>query len=140
MGGEARTKMFSIRGLFRVCCVVVAIIATIYPIYLFNLNEDTVQIKFKQVYSDKNKIYPAMTLCIDTTKFYRFNQSSQNQLGVDIKHQVLSDQSTIDVEDYINNIVIKDMKNNRTRFTRAGVPIVADVNIKDGGGCNQHGS
>ena len=133
MGGEARTKMFSIRGLFRVCCVVVAIIATLYPIYLFNLNEDTVQIKFKQVYSDKNKIYPAMTFCFDTTKFYRFNQSSQNQLGVDIEHQVLSHQSTIDVEDYINNIVIKDMKNNRTRFTRAGVPIVADVKIKDKG-------
>ena len=106
--------MFSLRFVFRVGCVLIAFIATLYPIYLFNLDEDSVQIKFKDTYSSEDKIYPAMTLCFDRTTFHKFNQSSEDKLGVDMAHQTFSNQSTLDIEDYIDRIVIKDMKNNET--------------------------
>ena len=46
-------------------------------------------------------------------------------------HRTFSNQSTLDIEHYIDNIVIKDMKNNETRFTRSGLHVLSDVSIKD---------
>ena len=131
LGRGGSENMYSLRFIFRVGCVLIAFTATLYPIYLFNLDEDSVQIKFKDTYSDKNRIYPAMTLCFDRTTFHKFNQSSEDKLGVDMAHQTFSNQSTLDIEDYINNIVIKDMTNNQTRFTRSGTHVLSDVAIKD---------
>ena len=123
--------MFSLRFVFRVGCVLIAFIATLYPIYLFNLDEDSVQIKFKETYTSEERIYPAMTLCFDRTTFHKFNQSAEDKLGVDMAHQTFSNQSTLDIEDYIDNIVIKDMKNNQTRFTKSGAHVLSNIAIKD---------
>ena len=124
-------QMANRKGFFGVGCVVITLITSLWPIYLFSLNEDSVQIEFKEFYSSQDRLYPALTLCYDRATFHKFNQTSTDRFGIDMQHQVFSNQSTLDIEDYITNIVIKDMKNNQTRFTRAGVTAVANIAIKD---------
>ena len=123
--------MATAKCLFRYFCVLLAIITSIWPIYLFSLNKDSVQIEYKEFYSSKDRIYPALTLCYDHTTFHKFNQTSKNTVGNDMERQVFSNQPTLDIEDYVNSIVIKDMMNNQTRFTRSGGKVAANVAIID---------
>ena len=102
-------QMATRKGFFGVGCVIITLITSLWPIYLFSLNEDSVQIEFKQFYSSKDRLYPALTLCYDRATFHKFNQTSRDRFGIDMQHQVFSNQSTLDIEDYINNIVINSI-------------------------------
>ena len=49
--------------IFRVGCVLLSVCATLWPIYLFNLDEDSLEIEFKDLHSDEDTPYPGMRVC-----------------------------------------------------------------------------
>ena len=75
--------MPSCRFLFRIFCVLTAILLSLWPIYKYNLDEDLVQIDFKQFHSTEDRVYPALTLCFDKTTFFQYKESSGNALHSD---------------------------------------------------------
>ena len=121
--------MKTCRCTFRIGCVITALSTALWPLYLFSLDEDLVQIDFKEFHSTEDRLYPALTLCFDRTTFYKADNSATNDLGIDQQRKVFSNQP-LKIEDYINNIVVKDMKNHETRFTRTRVNIEAEGAMK----------
>ena len=124
-------NVVTFRCSFRIGCVMIAIVTTIWPFYLFCLDDDLVRIEFKEFHSTKDRLYPALTLCFDSNAYYRYNNSATDSLDAKKKEHVFSNLTTLTIEDYIDSIVIKDMKNNKTRFTRTAVSIEGERVIKD---------
>lgn len=124
-------NLVSFRWSFRIGCIMIAILTTIWPFYLFCLDDDLVKIEFKEFHSTKDRLYPALTLCFDSDAYYKYNHSVTDSLNANKKEQVFSNQTTLTIEDYIDSVVIKDMKNNKTRFTRTAVSIEDERVIKD---------
>ena len=113
---------FSCRSTFRIGCVLIALSTTLWPLYMFSLDEDVVQIDFQEFHSTEESIYPALTLCFDRTTIRQSrNPARKGRKTTELKREVFSTQRTLQIEDYINSIVVKDGNNDETRFTSAGV-------------------
>ena len=59
--------MAYLKWLFRSLCVLLSVCATIWPIHLFNLNEDALEIELKDLHSSKDTLYPGIRLCFART-------------------------------------------------------------------------
>ena len=94
--------MTTFRCLFRIVCVMLSISATIWPIYLFGLDEDSVEIGIKEMHLSEDIFYPSLTLC--------FNQP-QDQYDRPILH----------IDDYVGNIVVKRKSKKPVVFTKVGI-------------------
>ena len=122
----------SCRCTFRIGCVLIALSTTLWPLYMFSLDEDVVQIDFQEFHSTEERIYPALTLCFDRTTIYQSrNAARKGRKTAEQKRKVFSNQRTLKIEDYINSIVVKDKNDDETRFTSAGVNIKAEGAMQD---------
>ena len=109
-------------------CVLFAFVTSFWPIYNYSLNEDSIQIEFEDFYLSKERINPAFTVCFDRATFHKLNQSHQDRLGIDLKHQIFSEQPTLDITDFIE---IKDLSNKRIRLSKAGTKVYFDAETED---------
>ena len=95
--------MATVSCLFKACGVLIAIALSILPIYIFILNEDSIQIQLQDLHSSHDRIYPAFTVCFDRTTFHKFAKMPQSDLGIDMQHQIFSNQSTLKVANFPKN-------------------------------------
>ena len=103
--------------LFRVGCVMLSFGAVVWNIYLFRLDEDSVEIKVKEMPSKDYVFYSSITLCFrrkinNWNKVFIGHPSSKDQL------QDKSDRRIFHIDDYIDNIVLKYKNENRERITK----------------------
>ena len=113
--------MAYLKWLFRGLCVLLSLCATIWPIYLFNLNEDALEVELKDLHSSKDTIYPGIRLCFARTALNQYEKPSRNMLST--KSPLQDDQSParLRIDHYIRNIVIIHANKTRPQFTRAGM-------------------
>ena len=113
--------------MFRVGCVLLSVCATIWPIYLFNSDEDSLEIEFKDLHSSKNTPYPLIRLCFDRSMFNEHNNSlttSQLKDGLDT--------GTLYIADYISYIVIVHANKTHAQTGRNGIKkLVTVIQHKD---------
>ena len=117
-----------IRYIFKSTCIIVAISLVIWQIheYIYS-NDDIVQVIFKRFNSNKDRLYPALTLCFNgNRKNTLLHQSNQNLLKNKL-YQAGSNHSTLNIEDYIASIKIKDFKNHNIRYSKGGKEFSNDV-------------
>ena len=112
--------MANFRFLFRVGCVLLGFSATIWPIYLFNLDEDSVEIEFKNLHTNKNTPYPALTLCFDHSMIHEYNMATSNWSMNDEQRQHTFSTRTLQINDYIGSIVIKHLNEKQTQLVNTG--------------------
>ena len=103
--------------LFRVGCFMLSFGAVVWNIYLFRLDEDSVEIKVKEMPSKDYVFYSSITLCFrrkinNWNKVFIGHHSSKDQL------QDKSDRRIFHIDDYIDNIVLKYKNENRERITK----------------------
>ena len=108
-------KMFMC--LFRVGCVMLSFGAIVWNIYLFWLDEDSVEITVKDIPLKQDIFHPTLMLCfhqkiVNRHKVFIGRPSSKDQL------QNKSDHRIFHIDDYIGNLVVKYRNENRARFTK----------------------
>ena len=125
--------MVSFKCVFRVVCVLCSVCATFWPIHLFNLDEDILDIKFKHLHSTKDTPYPSIKLCIDRTIFHKRQKPSRNMLDTTnrLKDDVNSD--VLHIEDYIKSIITIHSNKTRPRFTSSGINITRFSELQNKG-------
>ena len=123
--------MATVSCLFKACGVLIAIALSIWPIYIFILNEDSIQIQLQDLHSSHDRIYPAFTVCFDRTTFHKFAKMPQSDLGIDMQHQIFSNQSTLKTADFIEFIIIRDFENRQLRLFKNGINFAFDAAIDD---------
>ena len=123
--------MFTAKGLFKAGGVLLALATSYWPIYKYSLNEDSIQTEYKTFYSSKQRINPAFTVCFNRATFHKFSQSYQNRMGIDLKQQIFSEQSTLRITDFIKIIEITDLSNKRIRLTESGVKVHFNAETED---------
>ena len=124
--------MATARGLFKACGVLIAIVLSMWPIYLFILNEDSIQVELKDFHLTHDRMYPAFTLCFDRTTFHKFAKMPHNDLlGTDMEHQIFSNQSTLKTANIIEFITIRDLENRKQRMSQNGLNFAFDAAIED---------
>ena len=122
--------MATFRVLFRVGCVLLSFCATIWPIYLFNLDEDSVEIEFKDLHTNKNTPYPALTLCFDHSMIHEYNMATSNWSMNDEQRQHTFSTRTLQINDYIGSIVIKHLNEKQTQLVNTGTKMKPHDDIK----------
>ena len=105
------------RRLFRLGCVLLSLGATFWPIHLFNLDEDLVEIDFKELQSSEDTPYPALTLCFHRPIFPATKAFSDNRFRAGNKLQDGKNPRALQISDYISSIAIKHMNKDQDRFT-----------------------
>ena len=106
--------MATFRAIFRVACVLLGFCATFWPIYLFNLDADSVEIEFKDLYTSKNTPYPALALCFDHSMIHEYNASNWSRNNE--QQQPIFSPRTLQINDYISSIVIKHLDEKQTQL------------------------
>ena len=107
--------------LFRGLCVLLSICATIWPIHLYNLNEDALEIKLKDLHSSNDALYPGIRLCFAHTILHGHATSSRSTLSTENSMQDGPDPAKSQIDDYIRNIEIIHANKTRPKFTRTGM-------------------
>ena len=103
--------------LFRVGCVMLSFCAIVWNIYIFSLDEDSVEITVKDTPLKKDIFHPTLMLCfhqkiVNRHKVFIGRPSSKDQL------QDKSDHRIFHINDYIGNIVVKYKNENRAQMTK----------------------
>ena len=103
--------------LFRVGCVMLSFGAVVWNIYLFGLDEDSVEIEVKEMPSREYIFNPSLTVCfhrkiVNRHKVFIGRPSSKDQL------QDKSDRRIFHIDNYIGDIVIKYKNENQARITK----------------------
>ena len=103
--------------LFRVGCVMLSFGAIVWNIYIFWLDEDSVEITVKDTPLKKDIFHPTLMLCfhqkiVNRHKVFIGRPSSKDQL------QDKSDHRIFHINDYIGNIVVKYKNENRAQMTK----------------------
>ena len=106
--------------LFRVGCVMLSFGAIVYNIYLYTLNEDSVEIEVKEMPLKENIFHTSLTLCFRRKIVNRHNAfighpSSKDQL------QDKSHRRIFHIDDYVGNIVVKRKSENSAQFNETGL-------------------
>ena len=115
--------MAYLKWLFRGLCVLLSICATSWPIYLYSLNEDALEIELKDLHSSKDTIYPGIRLCFDRTSLNQYKKPSRNTLSTKSPLQDGQRPDRLQIDHYIRNIVIIHTNKTRPQFTRTGMKI-----------------
>ena len=119
--------MVNYRCLFRVGCVIIAVVTCCWPIYQYNLDEHLIQLKFKHFHSAEDRIYPALTLCFEKTTFSQYNESSITNIEDDLM-KIDTNHTTLKIEDYVSIIRVRKFDNNIIQFTNRGIGIESQHN------------
>ena len=98
--------------LFRVGCVMLTIGFIVWNIYIFGLDEDSAEIRVKEMPLKEGTILPTLTLCFKNTV------------------QDKSDRHIFHINDYIGNIVVKYKNENRARLTKTVPNITPHEEVK----------
>ena len=103
--------------LFRVGCVMLTFVFIAWNIYIFGLDEDSVEIKIKEMPLKEELFHLTCKLCfyqkiVNRHKVFIGFPSSKDQL------QDNSDRRIFHVDDYVGNIVVKYKNENRSRLTK----------------------
>ena len=109
--------------LFRGLCVLLSICATIWPIYLYNLNEDALEIELKDLHSSNDALYPGIRLCFAHTILHGYETPSRSTLSTENSTQDGPDPAKLQIDHYIRNIEIIHTNKTRPKFTRTGMKI-----------------
>ena len=109
--------------LFRSLCVLLSICATIWPIYLYNLNEDALEIELKDLHSSNDALYPGIRLCFAHTILHGYETPSRSTLSTENSTQDGPDPANFKIDHYIRNIEIIHTNKTRPKFTRTGMKI-----------------
>ena len=115
--------MAYLKCLFRCLCVLLSVCATIWPIHLFNLNEDALEIELKDLYTSKDTPYPGIRMCLARTILNDSTKSSRNTLGTKSQRQGGPNPARFQIDHYIRKIVIIHANKTRPQFTSAGIKI-----------------
>ena len=112
--------------IFRVGCVVLSICATLWPIHLYNLDQDSLTMDFQDIHESKEATYPTIRLCFARATLHKHDKPSGNKLGT--KNQLKNDAhlyspNTLRIEDYISSITINHRNKKRPKFTRSGIDV-----------------
>ena len=104
--------------LFRVGCVMLSFGAIAWNIYLYSLDEDSVEIKVKEMPLKENIFHPSLTLCfhrkiVNRRSVFIGRPSSKDQLQDKAHRRIFH------IDDYVGNIVVKSEK--RAQFNKAGL-------------------
>ena len=115
--------MAYLKWLFRGLCVLLSVCATIWPVHVFNLNEDALEIELKDLHSSKDTLYPGIRLCFAHSILKEYTKPSRNTLRTKNLLQDGPDSASFQINHYIRNIVIIHANKTRPKFTRAGIKI-----------------
>ena len=108
--------MVTLSCIFRVGCVLLSVCATFWPIHLFYLDEDSLEIELKDFHSSQDTPYPLIRLCFDRSILHE----NDNSLSTKKQSQDGFNPGTLHIEDYISRIVIVHANKTRVRYTTAG--------------------
>ena len=113
--------MGSLKCIFRIVCVLLGGCITLWPIYLFNLDEDSLDFELKDLHSSKDTPYPAIRLCLARTILDEHKKPSRNVDNPNSQLQNGSNPATLRIEDFIEKIVTNYSNNTRPELTGAGL-------------------
>lgn len=122
--------MVYLRLIFRVGCVLSAVVTSFWPIYQYNLDEDLVQLKFQHFHSTEDRVYPALTLCFEKATFSQYNESSTANTKDDLL-EIDTNHTTLKIEDYVSTIRVRNFNNNIIKFSSSGIGIESVNEMKD---------
>ena len=115
--------MISFKAGYRVGCVVIACLVTLWPMYQYNLDNDLVQIDFKKTYSADERVYPALTLCGDSVTTSQLNGLAQEALLNGTFYDAESKHNTLRIEDYVSTIQLRNFDNEIILFSKSGIDV-----------------
>ena len=112
--------------IFRVGCVVLSICATLWPIHLFHLDQDSLTTELKELHTSHDSSYPSIRLCFARAILRKHEKPSGNKLGT--KNQLKNGShpyrpNILRIEDYISSITINHRNKKRPKFTRDGIDV-----------------
>ena len=113
--------MATLKCIFRIVCVLLSVCATLWPIYLFNLDEDSLDFELKDLHSSKDTPYPGIRLCFARTILDEHKKPSRNVDSPNSQLQNGSNRTRLCIEDFIDKIVINYSNNTRPDLTGAGL-------------------
>ena len=113
--------MGTLSCIFRVGCVLLSFCATLWPSYLFNLDEDSLEIDFKDLHSSKDTPYPGIKVCFARTILNKDKKHSRDTDSPNTQSKYALDTARLHIEDFIKNIEVLYTNQTRLQFTRAGV-------------------
>ena len=87
--------------IFRVGCVLLSVCATLWPIYLFNLDEDSLEIEFKDLHSDEDTPYPGMRVCFARAILHKDEKHFRNTDGTKNQLKDAMNPARLHIEDFI---------------------------------------
>ena len=103
--------------LFRVGCVMLSFGAIVWNIYIFSLDEDSVEVTVKDIPLKQDIFHPTLMLCfhqkiVNRHKVFIGRSSSKDQLQDKAHRRIFH------INDYIGNIVVKYKNENRSQMTK----------------------
>ena len=124
--------MGTLSCIFRVGCVLLSFCATLWPSYLFHLDEDSLEIEFKDLHTSKDTPYPGMKVCFDRTILNKDKKHSRNTDSPRTQSKYALDPVRLHIEDFIKNIEILYTNQTRLQFTRTGVVKLHSLILRKG--------
>ena len=112
--------MGTLSSIFRVVCVLLSVCAIFWPIYMFYLNEDYLELEFKDFHASRNTPFPSVELCFSRTPYH---DQTKPPGTTPITKSHLRDGynlSLLHIEDYIHSISIYHTNKTRVEFTKKG--------------------
>ena len=115
--------MIALKLIFRLFCVLLSSGLIIWQTYRYLYSdEDVIQVNFKRFHSEQHLVYPDLTLCFGATDPSRRNQTDEKhntpRSGL---RNIGVDNDTLQIEDYIDRITIKDSHGHVVQYSRSGV-------------------
>ena len=136
----ARTKIFNsllnmgtLSSIFRVVCVLLSVCITFWPIYMFYLNEDYLELEFKEFHSSRGTPFPSVELCFSRTPF--LDQIKPAGTAPITKSHVRDGYNLglLHIDDYIHSITIYHSNKKRLEFTKKGPDLKLHRHIQQKG-------
>lgn len=112
--------MGTLTCIFRIGCVLLSLCATLWPIYLFNMDEDALELEFKDLHSSKDSPYPGIRVCFAHSTLHQDKKPSRNTNSTITQVKDASNPASLHIEDFIRDIEITHTNQTRLQFTRTG--------------------
>ena len=109
-----------------VCCI-------FWPIYIFYLNEDYLEVEFKDFHTSKDTPFPSIALCFSRTPFNDQTQSHSNTPITKYHSPNSSKVGLLHIDDYIHSIVIYHTNKTRVQLAKKGPNIKLHQHIQQKG-------
>lgn len=121
----------TLKAVFKPFCILIAVILIIWQIYTYQYSPvDLLQVDFRRFHSNEYRIYPALTLCFDNTDPSKHSEPTQDNLLNDGSYQDDPICPTVQIEDCITNITIKDFRNEIIRYSQNGTNSADEAKVE----------